>query len=370
MIGKLWKHRKDLLAWVWHKRIKPKFWRFVRVPEMDWDFGHNLYAFHLWGKFINPRERDLEIADAEVVMQNVFETLGSGPIDLREMNWHKDFKSGKVWPLVPTESIDYLGLGDSSDVKMLWELSRLHQTWWLGKAFWITKDKSYAKKWQSLVEDWIEHNPIGMGVNWAVSMEVAIRACNWIVGARYFRDYLPKTFWNKFYRHLYLHGLWIEYHLEFGLPRGNHFLANVMGLVALGALFSGTRKGDIWYRWGTRQLEREMRYQVYQDGVFTEGSTAYHRYATEMFLVAAMVVRCRHNTLTQEFHVRLQKMFYFIQQMTRPDGTMAMFGDDDSGNVFKTEIGMYPHRWPMIFGEGRTKFGEVSHPDQMLGISI
>ena len=44
-----------------------------------------------------------------------------------------------------------------------------------------------------LVEDWIEQNPYGMGVNWVSAMEVAIRGVNLLVGYLLLEDRLDET---------------------------------------------------------------------------------------------------------------------------------------------------------------------------------
>ena len=121
------------------------------------------------------------MAAAERTDALVFDVLGSGPVSLGPvLNWHRDFKSGREWPRDLSWRIDYSNLREPSDVKVAWELSRFHCAAWLGQAYWLTGDERWADRYRRLVESWLEANPVGRGVNWAVPMEVAIRAANWI----------------------------------------------------------------------------------------------------------------------------------------------------------------------------------------------
>ena len=253
------------------------------------------------------------------------------------IDWQKDFKSGTSWPLEPARRFDILQLGRPSDVKVPWELSRFHQTWWLGKAHWLTGQEPYAAKFQSLVEEWIEANPLNRGVNWAIAMEAAIRACNWVAGYYFFCETrsIPASFWLRFFKALYQHGRFIAHNLEYAFVRGNHFLSNVAGLITLGAVFQDQDFGRRWYEWGVRQLEVEMQRQVYADGVSWEKSTSYQRLVLELFMVPTLLAERNGHRFSRAYHQRLHAMFRFIAAYQRSDGTIPLVGDADDGRLFR-----------------------------------
>ena len=298
---------------------------------------------------------DSILEDADDVMNNRFETLGSGKVSLSEnINWQCDFKSGKVWKLAPSNTLDILDIDNPSDVKVPWELSRFHQVWWLGKAYWITRNEQYALKFCELVEDWIDKNPPGMGVNWVIAMEVTIRACNWIAGYYFFCDSksLTSDFWLKFFKSLYIHGFFIYHNLEYSRINGNHFLSNVVGLIFLGILFRDTQFGQRWLRWSVKNLENEMQNQVLPDGVDFEKSTSYHRLVLELFYSAALLCKVNNIGLSQSFWNRLEKMFEFIQYYIRPDGSIPLWGDADDGHLFRFSMNeeINDHRHALAIG--------------------
>ncbi len=278
------------------------------------------------------------LAEAENVLNNKFATLGSGLVDLGwPINWHRDFKSGREWSVKRLSTTEILDLEHSSDIKVPWELSRFHQVWWLGKAYWLTRNEQYAQKFGALVEDWIQHNPIGQGPNWANAMEVAIRSCNWIAGYYFFCESssLTPKFWIEFLKNLIHHGRFIEHHFEIGWRNGNHYLSNLVGLLFLGALFHSTLLGKRWLRFGKEQLERELFKQVTADGVDYEKSTSYHRLVLELFTNAAVLCQKLRDPFSDQSMRRLERMFEFTLHYTRPDGSAPLWGDADNGRLFR-----------------------------------
>jgi hypothetical protein len=81
----------------------------------------------------------------------------------------------------------------------------------------VTRSEEYAEKFGELIDDWIERNPLAKGPSWAVAMEVAMRACNWISGHYFFCESraLSSQFWLKFLESLYAHRHVIENRPEF-----------------------------------------------------------------------------------------------------------------------------------------------------------
>ncbi|HKJ93964.1 MAG TPA: alginate lyase family protein, partial [Longimicrobiales bacterium] len=171
---------------------------------------------------------------------------------------------------------------------------------------------------------------------------------------------------------LHQHGRHIEANLEYTAGRtGNHYLADIVGLIAIGAALPGVPDADRWLLYGVQELAREMEHQVLPDGADIEGSTAYHAFVGEMFLagtaIAARLPRSRRQQLAsvrsgpvrnplapplrpleeQNFDLRkaelfpdthyrrLEQMAELAAELSKPDGCMPQVGDNDSGRVFR-----------------------------------
>lgn len=359
----------SFLRAVEHRIVRKKLWQHLllrRSTSMTDDEFRKLFRFSKAGStfcesfhasirlrfFFHPRNQkdfflqlltrgqsmESILEEADDVMHNRFETLGSGKVSLGDsINWQKDFKSGLDWPLEPSWKLDVLDLSRPSDIKVPWELSRFHQVWWLGKAYWLTHNEQYAEKFRTLIEDWLENNPPGRGVNWVLAMEASIRACNWIAGYYFFCESksLSDEFWIRFWKSLYVHAIFIRNNLEYALPNGNHFLSNVVGLVFLGIFFQNASAGKEWLSLGVRSLQEEMDRQVYEDGVDWEKSISYHRLMLEFFYTSAILCSLYNVKLPLSFRSRLEKMFEYTMHYMRPDGSVPNVGDGDDGRLFR-----------------------------------
>lgn len=289
----------------------------------------------------HPELVDICLKDADKICDHIFNLLGSGEKNLGpNIDWHRDFKTGYRW--IPDkyyvdslDYIDYLKDDADADVKIPWELSRFQHLVTLGKAYWFTEDKKYAEEFVKQIESWINNNPVEMGVNWSCTMDVAIRAINWIWGYHFFleSEILTDDFRIEFFKYLYLHGRFIMGHLEFADVRGNHYLSNIAGLIYIGLFFKDSAEAQQWIEKGVSALIEEMNYQVFPDGVNTELSTNYHRLVTEIFISTTILCLKNDITLPKPFLNRLEKMFEYIISYTKPDGNAPIIGDNDDGRL-------------------------------------
>jgi hypothetical protein len=296
-----------------------------------------------------PKMRSQVVHAANQVCHHTFDLLGSGPMPLGEsINWHCDFKTNHRWnPRQYYTFIRPARYPGGYDIKIPWELSRFQHLPWLGQAYWFTNDEIYAQEFYNQVGNWIQSNPTEWGVNWACTMDVAIRAINWIWGYFYMKDSpcLDDDFLIRFFKSLWLHGHYIRQNLE-RMPTltNNHYLADLAGLVFVGFFLPEFKETQQWLELGLRELESEMFVQVYPDGVGFEASTSYHRLTTELFLTTAILARLNGYSFSPAFTERLEKMLAFIQQITRPDGTTPLIGDHDNGRLQRLHTWEQPGR--------------------------
>jgi hypothetical protein len=285
------------------------------------------------------------INDANKICSHIFNLLGSGDIYLgKQLPWNTDFKTNFVWENKFYKDIKIVDLSNNADVKVPWELSRFQHLFTLGKAYWLTNEEKYAIEFKEEIEDWIEKNPVEMSVNWTCTMDVAIRAVNWIAVYFFFKDSpsIDKKFWIQFHKSLYLHGRFIIKNLENKGPHtGNHYLSNIVGLVWLGLYFGSFIVNDRnksnnpkkWLDYGLSELEKEMFVQNNPDGTNYEASTSYHRLVTELFLITTVLCNKNNIHFSTDYMARLEKMCEFIMNITKPNGLAPIIGDADDGRL-------------------------------------
>lgn len=302
--------------------------------------------------FFNPEDRekylfylnefalkDEVITQARDICQHKFNILGSGKTFLGDkINWHKDFKSGFVWPKKYYKNITTVDLSNDADVKIPWELSRFQHIPTLGQAYWLTNDEKFAIEYRDQIENWIDENPIAIGVNWTCTMDVSIRAVNWIIGYYYFKDSksLSSSFWKRYFKNLYLTGKFINENLENYINGhgNNHYLSNLVGLVWLGLFFNNFNNRTIkWLDKGIKEVIKEMKYQVNPEGTNFEASIPYHRLVTEFFLSTTILAEKNNISFPSDYKERLERMCEFIMYYTKNNGLAPQVGDADDGRL-------------------------------------
>jgi hypothetical protein len=281
-------------------------------------------------------ERSVEtsvLARAGDVLTHRFDLLGSGPVQLDPIDWQLDVKSGRRWPLVHISRVP-VAYSDGSDIKWPWELSRCQHLPLLAAAWRETNDRRYLDELGAQLDSWIDGNPVELGANWLVAMEPAIRAVNWVAALAIVAEDAAQEPWlRRALESLVLHGRFIRSHLEGGRVRGNHYLSDIVGLLALGALFAGP-EGESWLRHGAHSLAVELEHQVLPDGVDHEVSTAYHRFVTELFVCGFEIVEAlAPDELPPRHRERINQMLRFTTDVARPDGLVPLVGDSDDGRL-------------------------------------
>lgn len=267
-------------------------------------------------------------------------TPGYDPID-----WHVDFKSGFRW----AEDTWYrdIAYGDRPgvDVKVPWELARAQHLPLLAWLYAQTTDPILAEEcrrdFRDEILDFVAANPPRFGVNWACTMDVAIRIANWLVAYDVFLSAgaaFDEGFEAVFRRSVLEHGRHILGNLEWSETlRGNHYLADVVGLLFAGAYLPDVPEAAAWREQATTEVLAEATAQFSPDGSNFEASTAYHRLSAELlvYAVALIVALPDAPVIPDEVAQRLERAAGFALDLHRPDGRIVQFGDNDSGRLFK-----------------------------------
>lgn len=294
-----------------------------------------------------PEHVEALIAAAERALRHEFNLLGSGaftPVDpdrkprngYQPIDWYLDpvrqlrFPRGvhhKAWKL-------YEMRPGNADVKYPWELARCQHWVTLGQAYRITGDERFAQEIANELDDFVEANPVGVGINWTCTMDVGLRAVSWVIALDLVRGTLDDAFWARAAQALCDHGLFIKGNLENTYEvTSNHFLSNVVGLWFLAAMFDDLDEGRGWMRFARESLEQEITIQVLPDGADFESSVPYHRLVAELFLGSSRLADVTGRPLSEHYRSRVRDMAAYLADVTRPDGLMPQSGDADDGRL-------------------------------------
>ena len=302
---------------------------------------------------------------------------GYMPID-----WHLDFKTGYHWDETAWyRDIEIPAPVVGVDIKVPWELARCQHLPQLALAHAALARvdpalaERAAREVRNQILDFVATNPPRYGVNWTSPMDVAIRVANWLVAMDLLEARgveFDEQFAHIFGRSVREHALHVARHLEWTEQvRSNHYLSNVVGLLFAAARRPSDRLTDTWLAFALSELPAEFMQQFGADGANLEASTSYHRLSGEMVVHATALVCAidakrlrrlpaapaslgaedsfrtpperRVASLVENgrlafpawYRDRLIRMAEFTRDVTRPDGAVAQFGDNDSGRFLK-----------------------------------
>jgi uncharacterized heparinase superfamily protein len=286
---------------------------------------------------IEPGESKRILAAAEAACTRTVDLLGTGPIMLGSpIDWSRDYRVNLGWSAGFARSIDYVNRDRPSDVKIPWEISRLQWLIPAGQAYLLSGDERYAAAARDIIDEWIGGNPLAYTVNWACAMEAALRIFTW---TWFFHVFARSSAWNqetfraRFLSMLYLHGDFTRRHIERSDVNGNHYTADLAGLVLAGLFFGDIGDAARWAQLGWSGLVAELPRQVFADGVDYEASCAYHRLVFELFMWPALYRRRLGLNVPHEYDQRLLAMARFTAGYMRSDGSSPLWGDADDARA-------------------------------------
>lgn len=268
------------------------------------------------------------------------------------IDWHLDFKSGYRWAETLWHADVPIGHRPGVDVKVPWEMARMHHLTTLALCFGLDGGKGARaedcrREFRNQILDFTATNPPRFGVNWRCPMDVAIRAVNWIVAYELFRGFgarFDESFETALRDSLYRHGAHVFGHLEWDPQyRSNHFLADICGLLFIAAILPHSAETDDWLAFAVKVLSEEADFQFLPDGGNFEASTAYHRLSTEMLVYGvalALGLSDGKRAVVRSFLPagvvgRLARAAAFSAGLEKANGRMPQIGDNDSGRLLK-----------------------------------
>ncbi|HZU09366.1 MAG TPA: alginate lyase family protein [Pseudacidobacterium sp.] len=249
--------------------------------------------------------------------------------------WNRDFVSGFEWEQLPAAQLQPVVRHNGSDVKAPWELSRLQFLPVLAKAYLLSGEKQYREIAKDLLSDWLAKNPVGMGVNWTLAMESALRGMSLCFTLALLQPLRPEEedWGRKVTQAIWEHLLYTESCLEFShLVRSNHYLGNIAGLLCMAMFLDGPGMERRRHLYLSR-IQNEILRQVYEDGGDYEASLGYHVLVLQMFTSAYLLMRAANLKPEQQFAERLQQMYRYLAEIAGPSATLPHVGDSDDGRV-------------------------------------
>jgi hypothetical protein len=287
-----------------------------------------------------PHSAEKLIAAAEKMIDGRIDLLGLKNLYVgTDIDWHREPVSAKRSPLKHWKEFDDVDCAETGNKKVIWELNRHQHFFTLGAAFWLTGDERFAKLFAAHLNSWMEQNPPGMGINWASSLEVSLRAISWIWAFSLFRhsDHFTPELFHRATKFLYAQGRHIEQYLSKYYSPNTHLTGEGLGLYYLGTQLPFLERAKQWRDLGEDILVAEVEKQLHPDGVYFEQSTWYQRYTVDFYshfvLLRKMFGGAYYDAPAAAVENQMQRAFAFLMTIMEPDGSTPIIGDDDGGRM-------------------------------------
>ena len=276
------------------------------------------------------------ISTASSICRGRFDLLGYRGLNFGDpVDWHLDPVSGRRAPVVHWSLIDSLDPAEAGDTKVIWELNRHQWLLPLGQAYRLTDDERYAEAFAGYVQEWMQANPVGLGINWVSSLEVAFRLISWCWALTLFDGSraLSSDMFAAMLAGIDAHARHVERYLSLYFSPNTHLTGEALGLFYAGVLFPELRLASRWETLGARILVEQCKRQILADGVYFEQSTCYQRYTAEIYLHFLILASRNGVAVPETVGNRLQQLLDFLIAVRHPDGSMPQIGDADGGWV-------------------------------------
>jgi uncharacterized heparinase superfamily protein len=252
------------------------------------------------------------------------------------IDWHLDPVHNRRAPDLFWSRVPFLDPA-TGDHKIIWELNR-HQYWiQLGRAYWLSGDRRYRAAFIDHLASWMMENPPLAGVNWASMLELAFRSISWMWALHLFADTdcEDDTPWTVdlllgLDRQLRL----VEQNLSRYFSPNTHLLGEALALYVAGRALPELDRAAVWERTGRQILVDEINSQIRPDGGHVEGSTHYHRYALDFYLLALAIASETGDRGAGHFAGAVRRLARYARTMANDAGKLPMIGDDDGGALF------------------------------------
>lgn len=293
--------------------------------------------------------------------------------DYAFIDWNRDIRSGyrfssDKWS--HDSSAD--GNLDGVDVKMPWELSRMHHLPQMA-LFAFQKEGVREKvilEIQAQLLDFYMVCPPNIGINWSCPMDIGIRAANMLMAYNLLilldkENTISETFKSTFAEMIAAHGEYLYAHLEYGDSiTSNHYLANITGLLYIAVFLEKNDQTNTWLKLAIQEINRETDKQFFEEGSNFEGSDSYHRLSTEMLIYSIALIDGLPKAIKDQIQAyqpqqrddapyfesnafstgdliqapirgKIFRAAQFTQSILKENGEVPQIGDNDSGRFFR-----------------------------------
>jgi hypothetical protein len=258
-----------------------------------------------------------------------------------QLGWPPNFNRDPVnevdWPV----GVHWLQTARSgpprNDIKLVWEPSRLSLAYSLARHYRYTGDTQWAEAFWTLVDSWIEQNPINLTVAWGCGQEVAFRLMAILFGTfvTLDSDSASEARLRSITKLCHLFATRIAGNINYAISQeNNHAFSEALGLWTVGLLFPEFSESAKWLQLSRRVILHEADRQIYPDGSYIQHSMVYHRVMLDDLSWIIALGKINHVLLPAQLVERFGRAARWLCEFIEPEsGRVPNYGANDGANV-------------------------------------
>ena len=240
----------------------------------------------------------------------------------------------------------------AGDIKYVWEKSRFCFLYTIIRYDYHFEEDHSLFVFQQIL-DWIEKNPINQGPNYKCSQEISLRVMNWIFAIYFYKNSttLTEDVFAKIMHSIYWQLRHIYSNINFSRisVRNNHAITETLMLYVGGLLFPFFPESKKWKENGKKWFEKEIAYQIYEDGTYLQNSMNYHRVVIQLLTWAIRLSDIHGEKLKDIVYEKAYKSLNFLYQCQEDsNGYLPNYGANDGALFFKLSNNDYRDYRPQL----------------------
>lgn len=281
---------------------------------------------------IEDRSQEIDTKMIKENIENSDEILNTADLLL-----DNNFIFTRTWDMEPShhpyknDPIDWLE-NPNNDDEWTFMLNRFNYIEYLIMATIITDDVKYMEHAKFLIMNWIEQHPEIIFDNSTRTLDTGMRINAWVDAIVYFCKY-DLVSDEEFIAVENSIIAQILYMKENYIPKytlSNWGSIQTASIIKILPLLSDFEEKSKIYHWAIEEFEKQMKLQVYDDGLHWEQSTMYH---AEVLHYSLKIIEDNNYIMPNEIKDILYKMAEALLYQMTPTRSFEAFGDSDISNL-------------------------------------
>lgn len=288
------------------------------------------------GRLFHPIKPADQLKPHQESLYSPFGWMDEKPVD--DLRWDFNVLTGRTFPYM---EIPWYRLTDFDpevgDIKGIWEASRFDWVLGLARDYYSGREQA-LEQLNTVIIDWLEHNPLYLGPNWKCGQEASIRVMNLAFAARMLSQ--VKSSQPALLSLIEAHLKRIAPTISYAVAQNNNHGTSEAAALFIGGSWlvqNGNASAVRWQKLGRKWLENRAKHLIARDGTFSQYSVNYHRMMLDTYSMAELWRRDLNlKPFTKSLNERMGQATLWLYNFIEPStGDVPNLGHNDGAHLLQ-----------------------------------